>query len=63
MSQVNPLTYEVDALRGLMIVDASSSYGIGFDLLVLFAGMIALVVIGSRVIPKWSYSYPQERGL
>jgi hypothetical protein len=39
-----------------MIVDGSSSYGIGFstrfDLLVLFAGMIALVIIGSRVYPK-----------
>ena len=47
-----------------MIVDASSSYGIGFDLLVLFAGMIALVMIGLRVYPKVVvYSYPQERAL
>jgi len=52
ISQVNPLTYEVDALRGLMIVGGSSSYGVGFDLLVLFVGMIALVLIGSKLYPR-----------
>jgi len=52
ISRVNPLTYEVDALRGLMIVGGSSSYGVGFDLLVLFAGMIVLVIIGSKLYPK-----------
>jgi ABC-2 type transport system permease protein len=52
VSQVNPLTYEVDALRGLMIIGGSSSYGVGFDLLVLFVVMIALVIIGSKLYPK-----------
>lgn len=52
ISQVNPLTYEVDALRGLMIVGGSSIYGVGFDLLVLLVGMIALVIIGSKVYPR-----------
>jgi ABC-2 type transport system permease protein len=52
IAQVNPLTYEADALRGLMIVGGSSSYGVGFDLLVLFAGMIVLVIIGSKLYPK-----------
>jgi ABC-2 type transport system permease protein len=52
ISRVNPLTYEVDALRGLMIVGGTSSYGVGFDLLVLFVGMIVLVMIGSKLYPK-----------
>jgi len=42
----------VDALRGLMIVGGISNYGMGLDLLVLFAGMIALVIIGARLYPR-----------
>jgi len=52
ISRINPLTYEVDALRGLMIVGGTSSFGVGFDMLVLLAGMIALVMIGSWLYPK-----------
>ena len=52
IAQVNPLTYAVDALRGLMIVGGTSNYGMGLDLLVLFAGMIALVIIGARLYPR-----------
>lgn len=52
ISQVNPLTYAVDALRGLMIIGGSSIYGVGIDLLVLFAGMVALVMIGAKLYPK-----------
>ncbi len=52
VAQANPLTYAVDALRGLMIIGGSSTYGVGIDLLVLFVGMIALVIIGSKLYPK-----------
>jgi len=52
ISRVNPLTYEVDILRGLMIVGGTSNYGVGVDLLVLFVTMIALVLIGSKLYPK-----------
>jgi ABC-2 type transport system permease protein len=52
VAQVNPLTYAVDAIRGLMIPGASSAYGVGFDLLVLFVVMIALVMIGAKLYPK-----------
>ena len=52
ISRINPLTYEVDALRGLMIVGGTSMYGVGFDLLVLFCGMVALVLIGSKLYSK-----------
>jgi ABC-2 type transport system permease protein len=52
VAQFNPLTYAVDALRGLMVTGGSSAYGIGFDLLVLFVVMMALVIIGARLYPK-----------
>lgn len=52
ISRVNPLTYEVDILRSLMVVGGTSNYGVGVDLLVLFAVMIALVLIGSKLYPK-----------
>ncbi len=52
VAQVNPLTYAVDAMRGLMIIGGSSTYGVGLDLLVLFVGMIVLVIIGAKLYPK-----------
>jgi ABC-2 type transport system permease protein len=52
IAQVNPLTYAVDALRGLMIIGGSSTYGIGVDIAVLFVGMVALVLIGAKLYPR-----------
>ncbi len=51
ISRANPLTYEVDALRALMLVGASSAYGIGFDLGILCLVTALLVVIGGRLYP------------
>jgi ABC-2 type transport system permease protein len=52
VARVNPLTYAVDAMRGLMVVGGVSTYGVGWDLLVLFVVMIALVLIGAKTYPK-----------
>jgi ABC-2 type transport system permease protein len=52
VARVNPLTYAVDAMRGLMIKGGVSTYGVGFDLLVLFVVTIALVLIGAKLYPK-----------
>jgi ABC-2 type transport system permease protein len=52
VARVNPLTYAVDALRGLMVVGGVSTYGVGWDLLVLFVVMIGLVLIGAKIYPK-----------
>ena len=52
VAQVNPLTYAVDAMRGLMIIGGSSTYGVGLDLLVLFVGVIVLVIIGAKLYPR-----------
>ncbi len=52
LSQVNPLTYQVDALRSLMVVGGASAYGLGLDFLVLLATTTALVVVGARLYPR-----------
>jgi ABC-2 type transport system permease protein len=52
ISEVNPLTYQVDALRALMIVGGSSVYGVGVDLVVLLLGMVVLVAIAAKLYPR-----------
>jgi ABC-2 type transport system permease protein len=52
VARVNPLTYAVDAMRGLMITGGVSIYGVGFDLLVLFAITVVLVLIGAKLYPR-----------
>jgi ABC-2 type transport system permease protein len=52
VARANPLTYAVDALRGLMIVGGTSIYGVGVDMLVLFVSMVALIIIGAKLYPK-----------
>jgi ABC-2 type transport system permease protein len=52
IAQVNPLTYEVDALRSLMLPSTVqlSSLAVDFGVLVLISGI--LITIGSWVYPK-----------
>jgi ABC-2 type transport system permease protein len=52
ISHVNPLTYEVDALRALMLAGGISAYGLGMDLGVLLAATATLVIIGGRLYPN-----------
>jgi len=52
VAHVNPLTYEVDALRALMIQGGTTSYGIGADFTVLFLALAALTMIGARLYPN-----------
>ncbi len=48
----NPLTYEVDALRALMISGQTSAYGIGVDFAVLTGVTAVLVVIAGALYPR-----------
>ncbi|HXZ24164.1 MAG TPA: ABC transporter permease [Methanomassiliicoccales archaeon] len=48
----NPLTYQVDALRDLMITGGTTEFGIVLDLAILFVFAIALVLIGGRLYPR-----------
>ena len=52
VSQVNPLTYEVDALRLLMITGGVSTYGLVTDLVILVAITTALVILAGRLYPR-----------
>ena len=52
VAKVNPLTYAVDAMRGLMVVGGSSIYGVGVDIAVLLATVVVLVIIGARLYPR-----------
>jgi ABC-2 type transport system permease protein len=48
----NPLTYEVDALRALMLKGGTSSFGLPLDFGVLVGVTIVLVVIAGRLYPR-----------
>ena len=51
IARVNPLTYEVDALRSLMLAGGGSVYGLGLDLGVLLAATALLVALAARLYP------------
>jgi ABC-2 type transport system permease protein len=51
VSRANPLTYEVDALRGAMLTQGTSAYGFGPDVGVLLAVTAGLVLLAGRLYP------------
>jgi ABC-2 type transport system permease protein len=52
ISHVNPLTYQVDALRGLMLVGSTSTYGFGVNCAVLLLTATVLTIISGRLYPR-----------
>jgi ABC-2 type transport system permease protein len=52
ISRINPLTYEVDALRAMMLTSGTSVYGLGTDLGILVLATAILVSIGAWVYPN-----------
>jgi ABC-2 type transport system permease protein len=52
LSRVNRLTYQVDALRGLMIQGGHSGFGLGFDFLVQGMVLTILVAIAAKLYPN-----------
>ncbi|MGD0819425.1 MAG: hypothetical protein ABSA71_01615 [Desulfomonilia bacterium] len=46
------MTYEVDALRALMVSGAVSAYGVGTDVVILLISITLLVGIGAWMYPK-----------
>lgn len=55
VSHVNPLTYEVDALRALMLIRGTSDYGLPADFGILFATAVILTFIAGRIYPRMGY--------
>jgi ABC-2 type transport system permease protein len=52
IAKVNPLTYEVDALRILMLANGPGTAGLGLDFGVLLLSMTILVIIGGKLYPN-----------
>jgi ABC-2 type transport system permease protein len=52
IARANPLTYEVDALRALMLVGGASTYGLAVDFGILAAALTVLVMVGARAYPR-----------
>ncbi|MGI0495245.1 ABC transporter permease [Alkalinema pantanalense CENA528] len=52
ISHLNPLTYQVDALRGVMLANGQTTYGFGWDCAVLFFAVAVLTVICSWLYPN-----------
>lgn len=52
IAHVNPLTYEVDALRALMLKGGTSLYGLSTDAGILIATTAVLVLMAARLYPR-----------
>jgi len=48
----NPLTYEVDGLRAVMLAGGRSIYGIGYDLGALALATLIMIAIATRMYPR-----------
>jgi ABC-2 type transport system permease protein len=52
ISRLNPLTYEVDALRDLMLVGGTTSFGLVRDVAVLVITTVVAIIIAGRLYPR-----------
>lgn len=51
LSKLNPLSYQVDALRSLMIVGSSTAFSLGMDFLMLGIAFVVLVAVATKLYP------------
>lgn len=52
VSSANPLTYEVDALRALMLRETTSVYGLATDFAILAAFTAVFTIVAARMYPR-----------
>ena len=52
ISRMNPLTYQIDAIRSTMIVGGQSIFGSGVDFAVMLAILALLIVIATKLYPN-----------
>ncbi len=52
VSLVNPLTYELDGLRAVMLTGGQSSYGLGYDFAALAIACALLIAAATRMYPR-----------
>ncbi len=51
-AHINPLSYQTDILRTLMLRGATSTFGLTVDFAVLFGSLVVLVAIAARLYPR-----------
>lgn len=51
LSKLNPLSYQVDALRSLMIVGSSTAFSLGTDFVMLLVAFVVLVAVATKLYP------------
>jgi ABC-2 type transport system permease protein len=52
ISKMNPLTYQIDAIRSAMIVGGQSIFGLGVDFAVMLAILVLLISIATKLYPN-----------
>ncbi len=52
---IMPLTYEVEAMRALLVEGGRGLFGIGLDFIVLVAATVALTGLASRLHPSLAH--------
>ena len=52
VSSLNPLTYEVDGLRSLMLREGQTTFGLAHDLAALLVAFALMVTIATRMYPR-----------
>jgi ABC-2 type transport system permease protein len=52
VAHINPLSYQVDMLRALMVQGGTTIFGIGMDITVLTGVLTALILVTSKLYPS-----------
>jgi ABC-2 type transport system permease protein len=52
VAHLNPLTYQVDALRALMVAGGTATFPIALDFAVLSFALVVLLLIAARLYPR-----------
>ena len=55
ISSLNPLSYEVDGLRALMIEGGEATFGLPLDFGVMIGCLAVLMFLASRLYPRMAY--------
>jgi ABC-2 type transport system permease protein len=55
VSRLNPLTYEVDALRYLLLTSSTTEYGLALDFSVLVGAIAVLTAVAARMYARMGY--------
>jgi ABC-2 type transport system permease protein len=52
IAHLNPLTYQVDALRQTMVVGGTGLYSVGLDIAVMLVICVVMILIAGRLYPR-----------